>query len=432
MIWIRRIRPVAAAVVVALSAAACGIGGSDRAPGELTMTVWTADQAQLAALDELTAEFAESHEGTSIEIQSIPQDDYLTKLSVRLSGSNAPDVGWLGAPDAVGLTAAGRLADLTAALESDPGYALDDFVPAAFTNWRDDGRIHGVPFSTSPFFTIYNKDLLAAAGLPDPAALAARGEWTWERLAAMARTLQPRLPPGSYAFQSNEGAVYGPLVWTTLDPLLRSFGGAVHDPATGECRLDDAESVAAVDLYHRMVFADGTAVPPGSEADFFAGDAAFTLTQLSRLGQLEGGDFAWGVTALPAGPGGPVAVTGQSGFVAFEDSPNRDLAVELVKFLSTRSSAERLAQFYPPARNSVLDEAGTVYADSVLPAQAVQDVLVPGIREGEPFPYPAIWRQVRGIAEPVFDRLWTPDAEVPAVLGDICEQITPLLEPPAG
>lgn len=425
------IRLVAAAAVAALAAAACGVGGSgDAASGDLTMTVWTADEAQLAALNALATEFGATHDGAKVEIQSIPQSDYLTKLSVRLSGGNPPDVGWLGAPDAVGLAAAGRLADLTESLRLDPEYALDDFVPAAFTNWRHEDRVYGVPFSTSPFFTIYNKDMLAAAGLPDPAELAARGEWTWERLAEMSRTLQPTLPQGTYAFQSNEGAVYGPLVWTTLDPLVRSYGGAVYDPTTGDCRLDDDEAVAAVGLYHRMVFADRTAVPPGTEANFFAGNAAFTITQLSRLSQLEGSDFAWGVTQLPAGPGGPVAVTGEAGFVAFQDSPHRDLAVELLKFLTSRTSMEKLARFYPPARSSVLDQSETLYAESILPMQAVRDVLVPGIREGEPFPYPASWPQIRQVAEPVFGRLWAPDADVPAVLHNLCQQIAPLLAQP--
>jgi multiple sugar transport system substrate-binding protein len=248
----------------------------------------------------------------------------------------------------------------------------------------------------------------------------------------MSRQLQPTLPQGSYAFQSNEGAIYGPLVWTTLDPLLRSYGGAVYDPATAQCRLADGPAVEAVSLYHRMVFADGTAVPPGTEANFFAGNAAFTITQLSRLSQLEGSDFRWGVTALPAGPGGPVAVTGGAGLVAFADSPRRDLAVELVEFLTDRAGAEKLARFYPPARNSVLDEAQTLYADSILPMPAVQNVLVPGIRDGEPFPYPVSWPQIRQVAEPEFGRLWNRDADVPAVLGQICRQIQPLLTQPAG
>lgn len=423
----RRAKALTAVAAALLLAAGCGVGSSGNS-NTLTMTVWTSDARQLSALNDLASRFSSSHNGVHVQIQSIPQNDYLTKLSVRLAGNDAPDLGWMGAPDAVGMSAAGQLVDLTPALQGDQAYRLDDYVQPAFTNWRSNGALYGVPFSTSPFFTIYNKTLFAKAGLPDPGELAARGDWTWTQLADLARRLQPTLPQGSYAFESNEGGMYGPLAWATLDPLVRAFGTSIYDPANGKCLLDTPQATAAVALYRQMTFTDRTAVPPGAQADFYAGRAAVTVTQLSRLSQLKGANFQWGVAALPAGPGAAPAITGQAGLVVFKKSHNQQLATELLKFMTSADATRTLAPYYPPARTSVLADAGRIYANGPLPADAVQNVLVAGISNGQAFQYPAQWSRARTTAQPILDQLWTPQANAPDVLHSLCSALTPVLQ----
>ncbi|PXY27957.1 ABC transporter substrate-binding protein [Prauserella muralis] len=423
-----RLRCLLAASAVALTAA-CGVG-DQAGSNTVTMTVWTSNQAQLDLLNRLADDFSAQHDGADVRIQSVPQADYTTKISVRLAGGDAPDLGWLGAPDAVGMAASGQLADVGPALRNDPEYRFDDFVPAAFTNWRGGDAVYGVPFSTSPFFVIYNKDAFATANLPEPAELAARGDWTWDRLAGLARDLQPSLPRGHFVFQSNEGSVYGPLPvsWPTLDPLLRAHGAGFYDPQTKRCTLDSPAAAEAVGTFHRMAFDDRTAVPPGAQADFYAGNAAMTITQLSRLSQLEGAEFDYGIAPLPGGPGGQPHVTGQAGLVVFEQAPHKELATELLKYLTSEKAVRELAEFYPPARTSVLADAPEIYRDSRLSEQAVKDILVPGITEGHAFQYPRTWPEIKTTAQPVFDQLWSPGADVGSVLGRLCGEVGPLLK----
>lgn len=428
----RRLRtPLLSAVVAAtLAVTGCGVGGgdSDSSSANMTMTVWTSNPAQLKVLNDLTAEFSRTRGGGKVEIQSIPQADYLTKVSIRLSGGAAPDLGWMGAPDAIGMAKNGQLIDLGPELKKDASYQFDDLVPAAFTNWRSGEHVWGVPFSTSPFFTIYNKDLLAKAGASDPAKLAAGGKWTWQALSDLGRKVQPTLPDGSYAFQSNDGGIYGKLVWATLEPLIRAYGSKVFDSQTGQCQLNSRQSVAAIQAYRAMAFTDKTAVPPGNEADFFAGKAAVTFTQTSRLSQLKGAEFTWGVAPLPAGPAGPVYFTGQAGLVAFKAGKHAELATELIKFISAKEGTQKLAAFFPPARESVLDQAAQIYAQGPLPKDAIEPVLVSGIKKGYPFRYPSVWPEVVLTSAPVFDKLWTRDANPQKVMDDLCQQLNPLLK----
>ncbi|MEV4810912.1 ABC transporter substrate-binding protein [Micromonospora avicenniae] len=428
----RRLRAplLGAAVAATLAVTGCGVGSGDSggSSDNMTMTVWTTNPDQLKLLNDLTAEFSKTHGGGKVEIQSIPQADYLTKISIRLSGGTPPDLGWMGAPDAVGMAKNGQLVDLGPQLKDDASYQFDDFVPASFTNWQSGDQVWGVPFSTSPFFTIYNKDLLAKAGAQDPAKLAASGDWTWQTLSDLGRKVQPTLPTGSYAFQSNDGGIYGKLVWTTLEPLIRAYGGKVFDPDTGQCQLNSPQSVAAVQAYRAMAFTDKTAVPPGNEADFFAGKAAVTFTQTSRLSQLKGAGFDWGVAPLPAGPGGPVNFTGQAGLVAFKGGKHEKLATELLKYISGKEGTEKLASFFPPARKSVLAEAEQIYAQGPLPKDAINSVLVSGIEKGYPFRYPSAWPEVLQTSAPVFDKLWAQNANAQDVMNDLCQQLDPLLK----
>ena len=59
-------------------------------------------------------------------------------------------------------------------------YDPDDIDAGALSLWRDGDDIYAVPFSTSPFIMIYNKDLFEQAGLKDPNEYVAEGTWTWE------------------------------------------------------------------------------------------------------------------------------------------------------------------------------------------------------------------------------------------------------------
>ena len=56
-------------------------------------------------------------------------------------------------------------------------YDVSDFSPKLLELWSKNKNIYAVPFSSSPFFLLYNEDLFKAAGIPTPAELAAKGQW---------------------------------------------------------------------------------------------------------------------------------------------------------------------------------------------------------------------------------------------------------------
>ncbi len=126
-------------------------------PVSIKIATWTSNQSQLDLLGSFVKEFAEK-EGIEIDVtfESIAFAEYNTKLSLELQGSDAPDVFWVLETSAPAFIQSGLLAELDSAMAE---YNPDDFSKPAMQLWQKGGKTYAVPFSTSPFFVIYNEDL---------------------------------------------------------------------------------------------------------------------------------------------------------------------------------------------------------------------------------------------------------------------------------
>ncbi len=51
------------------------------------------------------------------------------------------------------------------------------------------GKVAAIPFRGAGYYTYYNKKLFAAAGQPTPAEYVAKGQWTWDKFAEVARKM---------------------------------------------------------------------------------------------------------------------------------------------------------------------------------------------------------------------------------------------------
>lgn len=388
---------------------------------DLRFTVWSGADAHHALLNEIAADYQEANPNVSVEFSTIPFDDYVPNLTIQLSGSDQPDAGWLTETSAPEFIQAGAAVDLSDAMEA---YNPDDWFEPALELWRDGDAIYGVPFSTSPFLIMYNQDIFDDAGVPTPSELEEQGEWTWERFAEISSEI--RDTTGIYGFQTMDGQGYEERVWHTLIPIMRSYGGDVWNE-DNEILINTDESVQAVELFHSMVFDDESVVPPGDRSDFFAGDAAMTMNQISRVSQLEEEGFDWGMTVLPEGPVTRADVIGQAGIVAYQAGDNPEVAADFAAFMTNEENVARLAEFFPPARESVLESDELLEANPEIPADLMREVVADSIQTGRvltPHPnFSEIDLESRG----AFDDLWQDDADVRDALNGIADVIEPLL-----
>ncbi|HEX2979914.1 MAG TPA: sugar ABC transporter substrate-binding protein, partial [Anaerolineaceae bacterium] len=286
-------------------------------PVTLRFTVWTGNEKHLAMLNEIGAAYTAEHPNVTVQFDTIPFDDYVSKVTVQLAGGTPPDAGWLMETAAPSWIEAGVLADLQPTLDAYPDYDFADFSVPALGLWQRDTTLYGVPFSNSPIFVVYNKDLFDAAGIDDPNTMLANGEWTWENLAKAAKEIKDKGPAGSYGFVGFDAAMFTTQPWSTLVPAIWAYGGDAWTKDGSKCTINAPEAVQAVQLFHDMTFKDKSIVPPGDKTVFAGGTVGMTLAQLSRLTQLDEAGFKYGIAPLPSGPAGNQAVIGQAAIVVF-------------------------------------------------------------------------------------------------------------------
>ncbi|TPN31687.1 extracellular solute-binding protein [Mesorhizobium sp. B1-1-6] len=159
--------------------------------------------------------------------------------------------------------------------------------------------------------------------------------------------------PGKWGFEFKDGEGYASRMTHALLPPVRAYGGDLW--ANGQCGLDKPEAVAAIKQLHDMVFKDKSIVPPGEQGDYFSGNSAMTVNQISRASKMPEAGFKWGIAPLPSGPAGEAPVIGQAALTVFASGKNKELAAQLVADMTSKDNVAVMAQFFPPARKSVLE-----------------------------------------------------------------------------
>ncbi len=419
VLWI--VGVLACVVAVGLFGAGAQEVEDPDAPVDLRFTVWTGADSHLQLLNSIAEDYSQENPNVSVEFATIPFADYVTNVTVQLAGADKPDAGWLVETNAPEFIQAGVARDVRSEAER---YDMDDWFEPALELWRDGDRLYGLPFSTSPFLILYNVDLFEEAGVPTPRELSARGEWTWERFAEVSQAI--REETGVYGFQTMDGQGFDIRVWHTLIPIMRSYGTDVWDE-DNNVTLNTPEAVQAVQLFHDMVFQDESVVPPGDRSDFYVGDAAMTVGQISRVPQLEEADFEWSMAVMPEGPAGRGDVIGQAGVVAYSAGEHGDIAADFVGFMTNKENVARLAEFFPPARKSVLESEEFLAANPDIPAELMREVVADSIQVGRVLTPHVNFSEIDLESRGAFDELWRRDADVQAALDRVAEVIEPLL-----
>lgn len=401
-------------------------GSAAGEPVDLRFTLWIpSDAPHMEVFNLIKDEYEAANPNVSIEYDFIPFGDYESTITLQLAGTNPPDAGWLVERSAPTFTGAGVLVDLSQAVRSDPDYRYDDFAESALGLWVDGDAVYGIPFSTSPFLILYNRSLFTEAGVSTPEELIAAGEWNWQRVAEVVDEIQDET--GSFGFLSSDGKLFTGDPWPTIYAFMAAYGGTPWDEAD-QCGFSSAGSIEGLSLLHDMIFTDKSAVPPGTEIDFFAGGAAVTIGQLSRVNRLADATFEWGIAPLPGGPSGEVAIIGQAAITAFAKAPHPEVAADFVRFLTTEENVTRLSAFFPPARESVMSSDAFYNANPLLDAERIETVVAPAMTAGTVLPSHEQFAAIDITTQPLLDGLWTKDGDAAATGAAICEAIQPLLD----
>ncbi|TQM11623.1 carbohydrate ABC transporter substrate-binding protein (CUT1 family) [Pseudonocardia kunmingensis] len=334
---------VSAALVLGVvgTIASAVVSGHDSAR---TVTWWLPNWDTPIAT-ELVAQFEAENPDLTVRMVETTVDTIANKVSVALDSGDTPDVITELASRTRTYVRENQLADLSDLFG--PQMPREDFISGALDAVSSGGAVHAVPYRWDCIALIYNKDLLAGAGITGPPT-------TWADFAADAKAVTA----------GDVAGVAWPMGGTPNDLVNRFLGFALSAGATvedGVPRLTTESSRAALEVVASSV-ADGWASRSSLEVD---NTEVRELFINGRVGMYVGGVFDVQLqldagmnvgTAVTPGPAGP-GMQGADGwgYVVPAEAPNTEGAKRLVAFLSRPANMARLTSTYP-ARISAADD----------------------------------------------------------------------------
>jgi multiple sugar transport system substrate-binding protein len=348
----RRIAALFASVALVLAATGCGGGtGGGSAKGKVTSITaldYYTDATEHSQWGKLLTACGKSV-GVKVEHTSVPGVSLVPKVLQRASSRTLPDLLMLDNPDLQQIAQTGALTPL-----DEYGIDSSGFAEGILSTGTYQRKVYGLAPTVSTVALVYNKDMLAEAGVAVPR--------TWDELKAAAANLTR---PGRYGMAVDANATFEG-TWQFL-PFLWSNGG-------DEKKLDTPQAAQALQLWVDLVKSGSMSksVLNWTQADvhdqFVAGKAAMMVNGPWRIPALnQAKNLHWAVAPVPvprAGQtlvtplGGEVWTVPQTGFKARQEKAARVLAC-----LNDSKNMLTLAEQYftVPSRTAVASQ----YAEQV-------------------------------------------------------------------
>jgi multiple sugar transport system substrate-binding protein len=340
------------AVLVTSGLTACGGSGDSGGGAGTTInvliganTIYPEQQRQW--FSDVSARFAKENNGATVKFETFASaNDELTRIQTSVLSGQGPDVYALGTTFTPTAYATGAFETLSADDWAKIG-GRDKFVPADLGISGPDAQHEaGIPFASRPFVMAYNKDMLAAVGIDKPAD-------TWDGLLQQAKKMTGG---GKYGLAVGYADGFDP--WKFVWAMSVQAGNPLVDGKTAS--LSDPRTVTAYKTYLSWLATDKVVDPAAvgwknaqAVAAFGEGKAAFLpMVSASSRPALDkssvAGKYAYalmptippGATATPAGGKPATSILSGDNLVVAKYSKHKDLALALVKQLTSADSQE--------------------------------------------------------------------------------------------
>ncbi|MCC7320003.1 MAG: sugar ABC transporter substrate-binding protein [Rubellimicrobium sp.] len=336
-------------VLIALAASTAIAPAAMAEDTVLRLATWDSEES-LAIIESIAAAFEAAHPGIDIQVEAYG-DGFDTKLAAAMGAGAAPDLMYMWNFPAY----AEALLPLNDFIARD-GEAMDIAdIPEGLINVSAiDGNIYGLPAGFTTHVIYFNRDLLAAAGVAEPAS-----GWTWDTLRA-----------GAAAISNPDTGVFGFAVDAQPDPYdFEQFywsNGTSYISADGTAvdgYMNSAEGAEVLTMFADMI-ASGEAVAlnigdvTSGSALFRDGKLGFFEGAMWNMARIQESGINFGTVVLPAFGDKPVVSTINSSSISISaDTPNPEAAWEFVKFyVSPEAIAMRVNDL--PVRTSVAEASG--------------------------------------------------------------------------
>jgi raffinose/stachyose/melibiose transport system substrate-binding protein len=303
---------------------------------------WGGIDPQAEPLNDIFNDFVESNKYVEIINESVSGDDFLTKIKVDFASGYDPDVFglWPGS-DINALIKAGKVADLTELLESDPDWK-NSFKEDAWGYTTYDGLIYGLPFERIFEGLFINRDLFEKYNIKVP-------EDYEELKNAVIRFNAVEITPIAFNYRSEGTYLY--------QNILAALGGMqvknpINKGIVKDCYIEamkymkELESLGAFPDYKRASEMDNNA----RDSMFIDKQAAMIAQGSWFVGKLRGNDKTFDIIPFPKIKDGvsrsPTVIYGLGCGTfyisqnAWHNEDKREAAIRLLKRLTSSRSAQ--------------------------------------------------------------------------------------------
>lgn len=347
----RKIAALGLVVVLATALGACGSDGKSGDSGG-SATLWMypiiPDQAKSQEFwSKVEKDFETANPGIDAKIELQPWEGRQEKVTTALAAGKGFDLVVLGPDQIPQYVRQGTLAAVDDVLGADK----DKFVPNAVQALSVDGKLYGVPIYHTSTLPVYNKGLLAKAGitdLPD----------TWDEIKAAAPKLAAQgAATLFYAGDPNES------LNLTFYPFLWQNGGQVFSADGKSVAFNEPAGVEALQFLLDVQKAGG--LPPGAATQVSKLDGSPVITgkvaimPLGQLNQLS--TIGNGIGEQNVAVGQPIEGKKRVSFglpgalVMAKRTQNAEAARKLMTYLSSPAMIGEIAKAtgYMPPRTDV-------------------------------------------------------------------------------
>jgi multiple sugar transport system substrate-binding protein len=346
----RRIAATAVAGAMTLALTACGQGSATNNKSEGGKTTvsymnFSANDGHEADLAKIVAGFEKENPDIKVKVETIPYDDYFTKLQTALAGGTAGDSFELNYENFVTYAENGSLAELE---DVDSSTYKSSLLEA----YAHDGKQLGLPESFSDVVLFYNKDLFDKAGIPTPTS-----DWTWKDEQAAAEKLTDA--------KAGVWGDYQPVTFFEFYKALAQAGGDFLNDDKSAVAFNSPEGIKAatwlVEKSGRTMptEAQGAGTPDFDTNLFKDGKLAMWHSGIWMFSGLADIASNWDIAVEP-GDTQKASAMFANGAVVNTASKHQDAAQKWIEYLtgSTTAAETRVASSWelpPTADDSVLE-----------------------------------------------------------------------------
>ncbi len=305
--------------------------GKALAKYDLVYARWT-NPVEMEATEKMIALFEKK---TGYKVKFIYSDwgQYWEKLQTQFASNTGPDVFLLDPMYFHDFLQKGSLLDITDKIRAD---LLLNMWKKGTSVFIYKGRLYALPWNINVSFIYYNRDMFAAAGVPEP-----KPGWTLEEFI---KTAQKLTVPGKrygYALSNVMEICWGPWVW--------NFGGRIMNTETLTPQLTNPNTIKAFEFMVDLMTKYHAAPTPQRTASL--GDFPFKTGQVAMVSDgswmiadyMESCGFDWDITLFPKVVKQTTSING----VAHAINPstkNLEAALKFVEFMNSYEAQELLAK----------------------------------------------------------------------------------------